>query len=132
MNTLSGFVPPVAKALKERRLILAETGQASPCIDLRLLASNLVKLVTREQVDLIVLIGMGRAVQTNLYARFSVDCLKVAVLKNAWLANRLGGQLFNVIFSFEPAPESSEVNLTIASSSVVLNGQEMIEDGCDS
>ena len=54
-------------------------------------------------VDLIVLEGMGRAVHTNLYAKFSCECLKVAVLKNRWLAQRLGGEMFAVIFKYENA-----------------------------
>lgn len=62
------------------------------------------------QVDLVVIEGMGRAVHTNLYARFCVSCLKIAVIKNSWLAFRLGGDLFSVIFQYEeystesPAP----------------------------
>lgn len=53
-------------------------------------------------VDLVVLEGMGRAVHTNLYARFKVDCLKVAVIKNEWWAKRLGGEKFSVLFQYEP------------------------------
>lgn len=52
-------------------------------------------------VDLIILEGMARAVHTNLYAKFKVDSLKVAVLKNEWLANSLGAQQFSVIFNFD-------------------------------
>ena len=51
--------------------------------------------------DLLVLEGMGRAVHTNLYAGFDCECLKVAVLKNRWLANRLGGEMYAVIFKYE-------------------------------
>lgn len=51
--------------------------------------------------DLVVLEGMGRAVHTNLYAKFNIDSLKLAVLKNEWLARRLGGQQFSVICRFE-------------------------------
>lgn len=50
--------------------------------------------------DLIVLEGMGRAVHTNLHARFKVDSLKFAVLKNEWLAKSLGAEQFSVIFEF--------------------------------
>jgi hypothetical protein len=57
-------------------------------------------------VDLIVLEGMGRAVHTNLYAKFHCECLKVAVLKNRWLAERLGGKFYAVIFKYEPKQES--------------------------
>lgn len=54
-----------------------------------------------QEADLIVLEGMGRAVHTNFYASFRSHCLKVAVLKNRWLANRLGGDMFGVMFKFE-------------------------------
>lgn len=52
-------------------------------------------------VDLVVIEGMGRALHTNYTARFLCDSLKVAVVKNEWLANRLGGKLFAVIVKFE-------------------------------
>ena len=84
----------------------------------------------QRKVDLIVLEGMGRAVHTNYYANFNCECLKVicyntlhhliycciitnltinhlilfskvAVLKNRWLAKRLGGEMFAVVFKYE-------------------------------
>ncbi|KAI8429995.1 hypothetical protein MSG28_000444 [Choristoneura fumiferana] len=58
-------------------------------------------------VDLIILEGMGRAVHTNfkrVNTIFAVDSLKLAVVKNAWLAQRLGGPLFSVIFIYEDKP----------------------------
>lgn len=51
--------------------------------------------------DLIVLEGMGRAVHTNLNAEFKCESIKAAVLKNHWLASRLGGKMFSVIFKYE-------------------------------
>lgn len=56
------------------------------------------------QTDLLVLEGMGRAVHTNLEARFSCESIKAAVIKNHWLAQRLGGAMFSVVFKYE-APE---------------------------
>lgn len=53
--------------------------------------------------DLIILEGMGRAIHTNLYAKFTVDCVKLAVLKNEWLAQSLGTHQFAVICDFESA-----------------------------
>jgi hypothetical protein len=59
---------------------------------------------------------MGRALHTNYFAHFRCDSLKVcicvivylfttqfqvAVVKNDWLARRLGGELFAVIFKYE-------------------------------
>lgn len=48
--------------------------------------------MTIQGVDLLVLEGMGRAIHTNLYTKFKCECLKVAVLKNKWLAQHLGGK----------------------------------------
>ncbi|BHF69770.1 Pantothenate kinase 4 [Sparganum proliferum] len=101
MNQVADLDKRLAAALDSRRLICVDSGQNSPCLDLRRVSQNLVKLVNDEKVDLIVLEGMGRAVHTNLYARFCVDCLKIAVIKNSWLAGHLGGNLFSVIFKYE-------------------------------
>lgn len=38
--------------------------------------------------DLVVIEGMGRAIHTNMNAKFTCDVLKLAVLKSKWLANR--------------------------------------------
>lgn len=56
-----------------------------------------------KDVDLIVLEGMGRAVHTNFNAKFKVDSLKLAVLKNEWLAKSLGANQFSIIFEYKAA-----------------------------
>lgn len=56
-----------------------------------------------EGVDLIVIIGLGRSVLTNYDAQFKVDCLKVSVVKLAYLAKLLGAKPLDVIFSYEAA-----------------------------
>lgn len=53
------------------------------------------------EADLIILEGMGRAIHTNYLASFRCDSIKAAVIKNTWLANRLGGGMFSVVFKFE-------------------------------
>ena len=62
------------------------------------------------KVDLLVLEGMGRAIHTNLYAKFNCECLKVAVLKNRWLAERLGGDMFSVVFKYEKQAITTTTN----------------------
>ena len=74
----------------EKRLIIMETGSASPCLDLSRLSVLLANLIEESNVDLVVLEGMGRAIHTNYDAKFKCDCLKTAVLKNQWLAERFG------------------------------------------
>lgn len=47
--------------------------------------------------------GMGRAIHTNLHARFKCDTLKLAMIKTARLAVKLfGGSLYDCMCSFTP------------------------------
>jgi hypothetical protein len=55
----------------------------------------------KHNVDLIVIEGMGRALHTNLYARMKCESLKLAVVKNRWLAKRLGGDMYAVICKYK-------------------------------
>lgn len=105
-------------AVISNQLVFAENGQKGPCLDLRCLPPGkflfpnnsffifviLELCQSMHTADLIVLEGMGRAVQTNLFAKFNVDSLKVAVLKNEWLAKSLGAKPLSVMFNFETVP----------------------------
>ncbi|KAL9965963.1 hypothetical protein ACROYT_G029837 [Oculina patagonica] len=51
--------------------------------------------------DLLILEGMGRAIHTNYEAKFTCDSIKLAVIKNRWLAQRLGGDMYSVVFKYE-------------------------------
>ncbi|VDM75007.1 unnamed protein product [Strongylus vulgaris] len=90
-------------AIDRERLMFEHSGQGSPCLDLRRVHSALNRRVLEEQVDLVVIEGMGRALHTNLHAHFVCDSLKVAVIKTQWLADRMGGEIFSVVFKFERA-----------------------------
>lgn len=57
--------------------------------------------MTEMGTDLVVLEGMGRAIHTNLYAKFNCESLKLAIVKNEWLAQSLGGSLFSVVCKYE-------------------------------
>lgn len=66
--------------------------------------SELNDALIEHECDLIVIEGMGRALHTNLHAKFKCDVLKCVVIKNQWLAKSLfGGDIFSVIFKYERA-----------------------------
>lgn len=69
---------------------------------------DLANAMSSQGVDLIVLEGMGRALHTNLEALFTCECLKIAVIKNRWLATRLGGDMFSVLCKYECPNEVKE------------------------
>ncbi|VDP12570.1 unnamed protein product [Soboliphyme baturini] len=91
----------IKEALDSKRLLIIENGQCSPCLDLRHIDDLLARTMVEQGVDLIILEGMGRAIHTNFNAEFKCPVLKTAVIKNKWLANRLGGELFSVVFRYE-------------------------------
>ncbi|XP_012042807.1 4'-phosphopantetheine phosphatase isoform X2 [Ovis aries] len=102
---IAAMDPVIHSALREERLLLVQTGSSSPCLDLSRLDKGLAVLVREHGADLVVIEGMGRAVHTNYHAALCCESLKLAVIKNSWLAERLGGQLFSVIFKYEVPAE---------------------------
>lgn len=66
------------------------------------LFAELSTAITLNKADLLVIEGMGRALHTNLNAKFKCETLKLAVIKNKWWANRLGGEIFSIICKYEP------------------------------
>ena len=48
-----------------------------------------------------------RAIHTNYNAKFTCDSIKLAVIKNRWLAQRLGGDMYSVVFRYEQGQTSS-------------------------
>ncbi len=88
-----------------KTLTVIETGSASPCLDLSRIQVDVAQLICHNEVDLIILEGMGRAIHTNYNAKFKCDSLKIAVLKNVWLAEKFGlvndKDKFPIIFKYE-------------------------------
>lgn len=69
--------------------------------DSRFVDENLCSKLLALGTDLVITEGMGRAVHTNFTTKYTCDSMKIAVIKNQWLAQRLGGEMFSVIFKFE-------------------------------
>ncbi|CAA2951734.1 pantothenate kinase 2 [Olea europaea subsp. europaea] len=83
-------------------LMVVENGCGSPCIDLRQVSSELA--AAAKDADLVILEGMGRALHTNFNARFKCDALKLAMVKNQRLAEKLiKGNIYDCVCRFEPA-----------------------------
>ena len=78
------------------------TGTGEPLIDLAGV-SPMLNDAARD-ADLVILEGMGRGVESNLDARFSVDAINLAMIKDEIIAARHGGKLFDVICQFHPSP----------------------------
>ncbi|GMP33743.1 hypothetical protein CsSME_00006931 [Camellia sinensis var. sinensis] len=87
-------------------LMVVENGCGSPCIDLRQVSSELA--AAAKDADLIILEGMGRALHTNFNARFKCDALKLAMVKNQRLAEKLiKGNIYECVCRYEPAGDQN-------------------------
>ncbi|XP_059656400.1 pantothenate kinase 2 isoform X2 [Cornus florida] len=83
-------------------LMVVENGCGSPCIDLRQVSSELA--AAAKDADLVILEGMGRSLHTNFNARFKCDALKLAMVKNQRLAEKLiKGNIYDCVCRYEPA-----------------------------
>jgi type II pantothenate kinase len=94
--------PVLSAAVREGRLRVHATGGRLPLLDLTRLDEDFVRATAA--ADLIILHGMGRAVESNFHARFHCDVVRTAILKDEAVAARVGGKLFDCVFRFEPGP----------------------------
>lgn len=92
---------PIRQAREQGRLELVHSGNGSPLIDLGGVSPELADAVTRHGVDLVVLEGMGRAVESNLDAVFRCDALKLAMIKDRGVAEELGGEVYDLVLRFD-------------------------------
>jgi len=108
-------------------LSVVSSGNGGPCIDLRRASRELIE--ASSNVDLVVLEGMGRAVHTNYNAEFTCDSLKLAMIKNARLAERLcRGEMFDCVVRFDDKALASAVAATTSNASAKEKEEEEEEE----
>ncbi|GKV11633.1 hypothetical protein SLEP1_g22873 [Rubroshorea leprosula] len=79
-------------------LFIANSGNDMPVIDLTRVSQELVYL--SGDADLVILEGMGRGIETNFYAQFKCDSLKIGMVKHPEVAQFLGGRLYDCVFKY--------------------------------
>ncbi|WP_432797018.1 ARMT1-like domain-containing protein [Poriferisphaera sp. WC338] len=95
----------ICEAVEEGRLQVVGSGNVAPLIDLTKVSGELVEIAEQEGVDLVVLEGMGRAVESNFEARFDCDSLKIAMLKDKGSADGVGGEVYDLVMRYRSAGE---------------------------
>ncbi|KAK8568379.1 hypothetical protein V6N12_006932 [Hibiscus sabdariffa] len=81
-----------------KNLLIANSGNDLPVIDLTRVPQELAYLAS--DADLVILEGMGRGIETNLYAQFKCDSLKIGMVKHPEVAQFLGGRLYDCVFKY--------------------------------
>ncbi|XP_031118820.1 damage-control phosphatase At2g17340-like [Ipomoea triloba] len=79
-------------------LLIANSGNDLPVIDLSRISQELAYLAS--DADIVILEGMGRGIETNLYAQFKCDSLKIGMVKHQEVAQFLGGRLYDCVFKY--------------------------------
>lgn len=85
--------------LRDDRIGVVASGCASPLIDLSELTQEC--CAAAAESDLLILEGMGRAIESNFDAAFTVDTIKVALIKDPMVAGIIGVELFDPVFRFD-------------------------------
>jgi type II pantothenate kinase len=96
----------LAALIEGKMFEVVSTGSGIPLIDLSEVSDEL--NAAAEDADCVILEGMGRAVESNPDAKFSVDCIRLAILKDAMVAKRIGGGLYDCLCKFTPAAPPAE------------------------
>eukprot|EP00884_Botryococcus_braunii_P019349 jgi/Botrbrau1/6098/Bobra.177_1s0035.1 len=93
--------PILSRAVSEQALRVVSSGNDLCVIDLRKVSEAVNG--EAEDADLMVLEGMGRAIETNLNATFDCDVLKLGMIKHREVATLLSGRMYDCVCKFEPA-----------------------------
>lgn len=100
IDRIAAFDVVIAAARSAGSLTMIASGGTLPVMDMRKLSPEICDAA--RDTDLLVLEGMGRSLETNYRTRFTVDTLKVAMVKEKIVADVLGGKLYDVVCRFEP------------------------------
>ena len=93
--------PLLDELVQQDRIAAIDSGGIAPLIDLRQVSDDV--NAQAPQTDLVILEGMGRACESNFEALFTVDALKLAMIKEEIVAQRHGGKVFDSLCRFDPA-----------------------------
>lgn len=83
------------------RITVRSTGNAAPLIDLAHVDPDFARHAA--DASLLVLLGMGRALESNWRARFTVPVLRVAMVKDPEVARTIGAGVLDAIVRFDTA-----------------------------
>ena len=101
LKDLVGRIAEIDSLIKESveagRLTVISSGSSDPVIDLSNISRELADLTLKSKVDLIILEGMGRGIETNLFASFTCDSFKLGMVKHPEVAECLGGRLYDCV-----------------------------------
>ncbi len=103
VERLAGQDRDLAALIQAEMFEVVSTGNDLSLIDLSDVSDELNAATT--DAELLVLVGMGRSVESNFDASFTVDALRLALLKDEQVVAGIGAALFDCICKYVPKDE---------------------------
>lgn len=103
LHALRARAAAIDSTFADPKLRVRSTGTDTPLIDLTAICPSLCG--EAEGADLVILVGMGRSLESNWLARFACESWRVCTIKEPGIAKRRGGELYDCVFRVEAAGE---------------------------
>ena len=100
VQRLAALDPDLEALIGAEMFEVVSSGNDIPLIDLSEVSDELNEAAA--DAELVVLEGMGRAIESNYDAAFKVDALHLALLKDPLVAARVGGQVYDCVCKYTP------------------------------
>ncbi|MHC4294893.1 MAG: ARMT1-like domain-containing protein [Planctomycetota bacterium] len=100
VRRLGGRDRELATLIQAGMFEVVSSGNDIPLIDLSEVSDELNEAAA--DAELVILEGMGRGIESNFNASFTVDTIWLAMLKDEWVANGMAAQLFDCVCKYVP------------------------------
>ena len=101
IDQIASFDTTIKDAVRNKQLRLIESGNWTPLMDLTKVSPQLAAVCEELPIDLVVLEGMGRSMESNPDCKLTCDCLRLAMVKDLGVAESFGAELFDLVMRYE-------------------------------
>jgi type II pantothenate kinase len=101
IDRIASFDDTINHALETSQLRLVESGNWAPLMDLTKVSPQLKAVCEQLPIDLVVLEGMGRSMESNPDCKLTCDCLRLAMVKDLGVADSFDAELFDLVMRYD-------------------------------
>lgn len=106
IQQIAAWDPIIGRAHSQGHLEVIASGCGTPLIDLSQVSGELCDATLKRGVDLVILEGMGRGVESNLQAKLTCDVMNLALVKDPDVARHIQGEMYDQVMRYERGSSS--------------------------
>ncbi len=106
IQRIAAWDPVIGLALSQGRLEVIAGGCGTPLIDLSQISKELCDATIKRGVDLVILEGMGRGVESNLKVKLTCEVMNLALIKDPDVARHVQGEMYDQVMRYERGDSS--------------------------